>query len=81
MEEIAARGARYARRRVADWFAEVGRITLMVGEAARAFVPALRSFRLIVDQMNTIGVGSLWLVTVVSLFTGGVGAGQAGEPF
>src|SRR5262245_65614287 len=81
MEEIAARGARYARRRVADWFAEVGRITMMLGDAGRAFVPALRSFRLIVDQMGAIGVGSMWLVTVVSLFTGGVAAVQAAYQF
>src|SRR5262245_21805444 len=81
MEEIAARGARYARRRVADWFAEVGRITMMLGDAGRAFVPALRSCRLIVDQMGAIGVGSMWLVTVVSLFTGGVAAVQAAYQF
>jgi len=81
MEDVAVRGARYARRRIADWFAEVGRITLMLGDAIRAFVPALRSFRLIVDQMGTIGVGSMWLVTVVSLFTGGVAAVQAAYQF
>jgi len=81
MDDVAVRGARYAQRRVADWFAEVGRITIMLGEAGRAFVPALRSFRLIVDQMGTIGVGSMWLVTVVSLFTGGVAAVQAAYQF
>jgi len=81
MDDVAVRGARYAQRRVADWFAEVGRITLMLGDAARAFVPALRSYWLIVDQMGAIGVGSMWLVTVVSLFTGGVAAVQAAYQF
>ena len=81
MNEIEVRAARYAVRRVGDWFAEVGRITFMLGEAMRAFVPALRSFRLIVDQMGTIGVGSMWLVTIVSLFTGGVAAVQAAYQF
>jgi phospholipid/cholesterol/gamma-HCH transport system permease protein len=81
MEEIAVRGARYARRRFADWLAEVGRITMMLGDAARSTVPALRSFHLVVDQMHAIGVGSLGLVTVVSLFTGAVAAVQAAYQF
>jgi phospholipid/cholesterol/gamma-HCH transport system permease protein len=37
--------------------------------------------RLVFDQMNTIGVGSLNLVIVVSLFTGGVAAVQAAYQF
>jgi len=74
---IALRGARYARERMLDWVAEVGRVTLMLGDAARLTIPAFRSFRLIVDQMAAIGVGSLWLVTVVSMFTGAVAAVQA----
>jgi phospholipid/cholesterol/gamma-HCH transport system permease protein len=81
MEEIAVRGARYARRRVADWMAEVGRIAMMLGDAARFTIPALRSTHLLVDQMHAIGVGSLGLVTVVSLFTGGVAAVQAAYQF
>ena len=82
MEElIAVRGARYARRRVLDWIAEVGRVAMMLGDALRLTMPALRSFRLIVDQMSAIGVGSLWLVTVVSLFTGAVAAVQAAYQF
>src|SRR5688572_24486888 len=81
MEEIAVRGARYARRRFMDPIAELGRITMMLGEAVRMFVPALRSSRLIVDQMGAIGVGSMWLRTVVSLFTGGVAAVQAAYQF
>jgi phospholipid/cholesterol/gamma-HCH transport system permease protein len=78
---IAVRGARYARRRVLDWIAEVGRVGMMLGDATRMLVPALRSFQLVVDQMFAIGVGSLWLVTVVSLFTGAVAAVQAAYQF
>jgi phospholipid/cholesterol/gamma-HCH transport system permease protein len=82
MEElIAVRGVRYARRRVLDWIAEVGRIAMMLGEAVRLALPAMHSFRLIVDQMQAIGVGSLGLVTVVSLFTGAVAAVQAAYQF
>jgi phospholipid/cholesterol/gamma-HCH transport system permease protein len=78
---IAVRGARYARERLLDSVAEVGRVTLMLGDAARLFVPALRSFHLIVQQMAAIGVGSLWLVAVVSMFTGAVAAVQAAYQF
>jgi phospholipid/cholesterol/gamma-HCH transport system permease protein len=78
---IAVRGARYARERLLDWVAEVGRVTIMLGDAARVTVPALRSFRLIVQQMGAIGVGSLWLVAVVSMFTGAVAAVQAAYQF
>jgi hypothetical protein len=43
---------------------------MMLGDAARHTVPALRLFGLVVQQMSAIGVGSLGLVFVVSLFTG-----------
>ena len=82
MEElIAVRGARYASRRLFDWFAEAGRTAMMLGDAARHTVPALRSFGLVVQQMSAIGVGSLGLVFVVSLFTGAVAAVQAAYQF
>src|SRR5215831_15419946 len=78
---IAVRGARYARERFFDWAAEVGRVTMMLGDAVRLTPPALRSFRLIVQQMAVIGVGSLGLVTVVSMFTGAVAGVQAAYQF
>jgi phospholipid/cholesterol/gamma-HCH transport system permease protein len=82
MEElIALRGVRYARGRLADWVAEVGRIAMMLWDAVRNTPPALRRLRLISDQMSAIGVGSLGLVTVVSLFTGAVAAVQAAYQF
>ena len=80
-DELALRGMRYARRRAEDGVAEVGRITLMIGDVLRSFVPAMRSFGLVVQQMQAIGVGSLGLVTVVSLFTGAVAAVQAAYQF
>ena len=78
---IAIRGARYARRRLFDGIAEVGRLAMMLGDAAWHTAGALRSFRLIVQQMSAIGVGSLGLVAVVSLFTGAVAAVQAAYQF
>jgi len=65
---------------VSGYLVDVGRITLMYRDMVRALrrPPA---FRLTVDQMSAIGVGSLGLVIVVSLFTGGVAAVQAAYQF
>jgi phospholipid/cholesterol/gamma-HCH transport system permease protein len=82
MEELLpVRGVRFVRARALDWVAEVGRITLLLRDVARFLAPGLRSFHRVVQQMSTIGVGSLWLVFVVSLFTGAVAAVQAAYQF
>ena len=57
-----SRLADMANDRVGDWFAEVGRVTILLGEATRFLFKGLRSFGLVVEQMYQIGVGSLWLV-------------------
>jgi phospholipid/cholesterol/gamma-HCH transport system permease protein len=80
-ELIAVRGVRYLQRHVVDFIAETGRVTMMLRDAAVMLIPGLRSFRLVVQQMHAIGVGSLWLVFVVSLFTGAVAAIQAAYQF
>ena len=80
-EDLALRGVRYVRRQALDSVAEVGRVTLLIGETIRLLVPGLRSFRLVVQQMKAIGVNSLWLVVVVSIFTGAVSAVQAAYQF
>jgi phospholipid/cholesterol/gamma-HCH transport system permease protein len=67
--------------KVTDWIAEVGRVAMMLGDTLRFLFAGLRSFRLVVEQMQHIGVGSLWLVIVVSLFTGAVAAVQAAYQF
>jgi phospholipid/cholesterol/gamma-HCH transport system permease protein len=80
-ELIALRGLRYAGRRLVSGVAEVGRISMLLADAGRLLVPGLRSFGLVVQQMSAIGVGSLGLVIVVSLFTGAVAAVQAAYQF
>ena len=80
-EDLAVRGVRFVWRRVFDWVAGVGRVTLLLGEIGRFLAPGLRSFGLVVRQMDAIGVGSLWLVVVVSVFTGAVAAVQAAYQF
>jgi phospholipid/cholesterol/gamma-HCH transport system permease protein len=80
-EDLALRGARYVRRRALDWVAEVGGLALLVGDTFRLSGRGLRAFRLVVQQMAAIGVESLWLVFVVSIFTGAVAAVQAAYQF
>ena len=80
-DDIVLKGFRYARGRLGDWLAEVGRVTAMMLEATQVNLRRLPAARLIVQQMNAIGVDSLWLVIVVSLFTGAVAAVQAAYQF
>src|SRR5437016_5491922 len=82
MAELAlARGLQIVGKSVIDAVAEVGRITIMVRDMVKSVIGRPPSTRLLVDQMGTIGVGSLGLVTIVSLFTGGVAAVQAAYQF
>jgi phospholipid/cholesterol/gamma-HCH transport system permease protein len=80
-EDLALVGVRYVQRRTLDWVAQVGRVTMLMGETFRLMPAGLRSFRLVVQQMAAIGVNSLWLVSVVSVFTGAVAAVQAAYQF
>jgi len=82
MEELLpVRGARYVQDRALDWVAEVGRVAILMRDIVRFLGPGLRSFGRVVQQMSAVGVGSLWLVFVVSLFTGAVAAVQAAYQF
>jgi phospholipid/cholesterol/gamma-HCH transport system permease protein len=74
-------GTRTIRIKIGDGIAEVGRVALMYWSMTKSAAGKLPSLRLVVDQMNTIGVGSLGLVTIVSLFTGAVAAVQAAYQF
>ena len=74
---LPVRGARYVRTRALDWVAEVGRVAILLGDITRFLASGVRAFGHVVQQMGAIGVGSLWLVLVVSVFTGAVAAVQA----
>jgi phospholipid/cholesterol/gamma-HCH transport system permease protein len=80
-EEIALKGVQMARRRLADVVAEIGRVVTMMLETTALSVRRMPAARLVVLQMSAIGVESLWLVIVVSLFTGAVAAVQADYQF
>jgi len=79
--ETLQRGVQLVGDRVGDALAEVGRVSMMVGEMLTSSARRLPSVRLIIQQMNAIGVDSLWLVLVVSVFTGAVAAVQAAYQF
>ena len=53
----------------------------MVGRAVLAFRYIFTSLHLIVGQMYYMGVKSVWLITITSIFTGGVSAWQAAYQF
>ncbi len=80
-DDIALKGFRYAGARLGDWLSEVGRVSSMMLETTRAGSRRLPAARLVTQQMSAIGVDSLWLVIVVSLFTGAVAAVQAAYQF
>ncbi len=80
-DDLALSGLRIVRARLGDWLAEIGRATSMMLETTQASLERLPSARLITQQMEAIGVGSLWLVIVVSVFTGAVAAVQAAYQF
>lgn len=81
MNELIEDGYDYVRDRALDSIAEVGRIAMLVGDTFRNLGRGLRSFGLVVDQCHAIGVQSLMLVFIVSLFTGAVAAVQAAYQF
>jgi phospholipid/cholesterol/gamma-HCH transport system permease protein len=81
MTALALKGWTWARGRLLESIAEVGRVSLLMLDTFRMLGPGLRSFRLVLEQMDAIGVRSLLLVVIVSLFTGAVAAVQAAYQF
>jgi phospholipid/cholesterol/gamma-HCH transport system permease protein len=80
-DDIALQGFRYARARLGDGLAEVGRATSLLLEIVQVSARRPPAARLVLQQMRTIGVESLGLVVIVSLFTGAVSAVQAAYQF
>ncbi|HVP39473.1 MAG TPA: ABC transporter permease [Candidatus Saccharimonadales bacterium] len=60
---------------------EIGRIAKLLGGALAALPSLPRSRRLVVDQMVRLGLESMPLVVVISIFTGAVAAWQAAYQF
>jgi len=79
-DNAAAATVRWIGGKVVDGIAEVGSVTLMYRDVLKS-LGRLPSLQLVLEQMDRIGVGSLGLVLVVSLFTGAVAAVQAAYQF
>jgi phospholipid/cholesterol/gamma-HCH transport system permease protein len=60
---------------------EIGRMTRMVGGAILALPSVHRSRRLVMEQMVRLGLESMPLVVLISVFTGAVAAWQAAYQF
>ena len=59
----------------------LGRLSLMLGRTLLAFRYFFSSVHLTIMQMYHIGVKSIWLIMITSVFTGGVSAWQAAYQF
>lgn len=81
MSTLVLAGYEHLRQWALDGIGEVGRVTLLILDTFRKLWRGVRAFRLVVDQMYAIGVQSLMLVFIVSLFTGAVAAVQASYQF
>ncbi len=75
--------------RLSDWFfdriefffLEIGRISMLIWGIFVSFPRIFRDRRLILNQMEHIGVGSIPLVIIIGFFTGAVSAWQAAYQF
>ena len=74
-------GFQYVGKYITVTFEDIGRVFILLVDTFKTFPRALRKSHLIVEQMMTIGVGSLPLVFVTSIFTGAVAAVQAAYQF
>lgn len=63
------------------FFLEIGRISMLIWGIAASFPRILRDRKLILNQMEHIGVGSIPLVIIIGFFTGAVSAWQAAYQF
>ncbi len=79
-ESTVGRGVRFVGARSIAGVREVGRVTLLYRDILKS-LGRLPSPRLVIDQMDRIGVDSLGLVLIVSVFTGAVAAVQAAYQF
>jgi len=59
----------------------LGRTIIMLGRTLLAIRYFFSSFGLIISQMYYMGVKSIWLIAITSVFTGGVSAWQAAYQF
>ncbi|MBZ0203823.1 MAG: ABC transporter permease [Ignavibacteria bacterium] len=67
--------------RIEFFFLEIGRISMLIWGIFLSFPRIFRDRKLILNQMEHIGVGSIPLVIIIGFFTGAVSAWQAAYQF
>ncbi len=67
----------YLGKKTIDFFQEFGQISILFFKVIRFFPRILKNKKIIFEQMEHIGVGSLPLVIIIAVFTGAVAAWQA----
>jgi phospholipid/cholesterol/gamma-HCH transport system permease protein len=67
--------------RVLSGLEEIGSFFILVGQTIRQFPAGMKSFGRLTDEMTMIGMGSLPLVILTSLFVGAVASVQAAYQF
>ncbi len=67
--------------KIIGFFRELGAFSILLGQVFRHTPGIIRNRRLTTEQMLRIGVDSLPLITVMSIFTGAVAAWQASYQF
>ncbi|MGD8627791.1 MAG: ABC transporter permease, partial [bacterium] len=75
------RPSEYLAGSIGSSIAEAGAVFMLLLSALKRAPRAIRQKHLVVEQMQRIGLGSLPLVLVTSVFTGGVAAVQAAYQF
>jgi phospholipid/cholesterol/gamma-HCH transport system permease protein len=75
------RPAEYLASSIGGSISEAGAVFMLLLSALKRAPKAIRQKHLVVEQMQRIGIGSLPLVLVTSVFTGGVAAVQAAYQF
>jgi phospholipid/cholesterol/gamma-HCH transport system permease protein len=72
---------RYPLRIVLRWLQDAGEVIILLGDVLRELPHGIRKTPLWVQQMVSIGIGSMPLTLIVALFTGAVAAVQASYQF
>ncbi|MCP5062355.1 MAG: ABC transporter permease [Ignavibacteriae bacterium] len=67
----------YIGKRVIDFFQEFGQVSILFLKVIRFFPKVFKNKKIVLEQMEHIGVGSLPLVIIIAVFTGAVAAWQA----
>ena len=67
----------YLGRKVIDFLQEFGQVSILFFKVVRSFPKIFKNKKIILEQMEHIGVDSLPLVIIIAVFTGAVAAWQA----